>query len=251
MKDLIMKTTSVETRNGSYTIDVYREIDSPIQTWTPVDRILEILELSNKDKKTFKKYVGSNCIKKVTIEDKKIELVDTLSLLRLNEFVLDEIFYRDILNMTVWKDNIWFDLNDLAETLSHVKIYAANKDHYYKKVNFYDRTMSEIYHAIENTDENLNAELKLCLQKRRLYKIKNIISDCVLELGDENKITNIIENMKYKIKVNQEKRYNSRLTPEEQIAWESELIENGIKEKEPEIPIEELAMKLKEGLANG
>ena len=250
MKNISITTTIVKSRNGEFTIDLYKLGNAPRQKWIAVDRLFNILNLKSSDKKLFKHLIGSNSIKKIDINDRKVEIVDTLSLVRLNEFLLDEVFYRSILDISVWKDNIWFELDELINGMKIMRKYLDHSDEYYDKVNFYDRARSEIYHEIENTDNEFNKELKLCLRQRRIFKIKRCISESLLELADADKMSKILENMKYKVKANKEKRYNSRLTPEEKEAWESELIRNGLREKEVETSIEELAERLREGFAN-
>ena len=215
-------TTTLKNKDESFTIDYYKEFRTK---WIPVQRILDVMNI---DKKSLIKYTGRHAIKKIEYEGYKIECVDSIALLKLNELTLDEYLYNSLLKFSVWKNNIWFDIYDILKFVKIIKKYKDNKTTFFSDVNFYDKAQSDLYHDIENEISDEVSSLRLCLQKRRIDKIKYGVSSLLCTYFGEIKLDSFKSELEYSVKVNKTKRYNERLTHDEQVRWENMLSDNNL-----------------------
>lgn len=212
-------TTVIKYKDGSFTIDYYSK---NYIIWIPIARIIDIFEIPKKD---FIKYVGRHAIGNIEDKEKniKIRCCDSIALLRLNEIILDEIFYKSILNMSVWRNHIYFQTQIVLDGLKEMESLQDNKEFFYNSVNFYDRVKCDLYHTIEKTDNNLNNQLKHCLNIRRIFKIKHEVSKQIELYTKDIKKKSLINCLSEFIKSCKEEKYNPRLTNAEQVTWENEL----------------------------
>lgn len=230
MNDSISKfTATLKYKEGTFTIDYYKDLNNKNIVnrikWLPLQRIIDVFEL---DRKETIKFVGRHCLKKIELDGLKVECVDSLAVLRLNELILDPDFYNSVLKFSVWRDNIWFEIHDVLTLVPKLKSYIERKEMFSSKVNFYDRAQSDIYHNIENTDEENNKVLKLCLEKRRIFKIQCGVSTMIESFFGNVKIDNFLIDINHNIKMNKSRRYNERLSHAEQVAWETELSQHDL-----------------------
>lgn len=209
--------TMIDTKDGSHYIEYYYipEDKSNIK-WFPLKDIANILNI---EEKVIKKNVGKHAIATIHSDNDKEKCVDALSLVRLNRIVLDTKFYNSIIANTVWREHYFYKLNDIENVMPTIKGFIDNNKYYETEVGFYDRLRSDVYHVIENTNENKNDELKTCLSLRRKAKSLKQVSDTLLVSISSSSCTTIEKEIKTLLNANESKKYKPRLNDKERDAW--------------------------------
>lgn len=219
-KELKKIDTTFKFQHGSFTLNYYTDTET---FWIPLYVILDIFDVT---KKKLQNYTGKHMIKKIEFKNIKVECIDGIALLKCNKLFKDEIFYASLMKLVIWKKSIWFDIQDILTIVPKIKGTMDSLSVFSANVNYYNRVKTDEYHSIENTDKNTLKHLKLCLEKRRIQKIKYGLAELLYLYFNSVKIEKFINSLKALKEINKSKVYRSRLTHEEQVKWRLELSSN-------------------------